>query len=169
MRMGTSGGLGGLKRHHCSWDPRRAVHSSKPSSSVEPPINFNTNTGFGFPYAFAAITHEVMPSSLSFGETGGGSFHGPRGYVSCVAQAGVFTEGGPPAHLSSLSHLPSNRSPEIFYSFFLFSVPPVSSAAAWLFTPNSHKFFKDPQSPYPSVNYACTASSTWDSFFFFNF
>lgn len=100
---------------------RGAVHSSKPSSSVEPPINFNTNTGLGFPYAFAAITHEVMPYSLSFGETGGGSIHGPRGYVSCMAQAGVFTEGGPPAHLSSLSHLPSIRSPEIFYSFFILS------------------------------------------------
>lgn len=39
---------------------------------MEPPINFNTNTGFGLPHAFAAITHEVMPFSLSFGEMGWG-------------------------------------------------------------------------------------------------
>lgn len=35
-----------------------------------------------------------------------------------MAQAGVFTAGGPPAHLSSLSHLPSIRNSEISYSFF---------------------------------------------------
>ena len=128
-----------------------AVHSSEPPSSTESPINFNTNTGSGLSRAFAAITHEVMPLGLTGGVLGrgGGRASKSLGDLSCMAQTGLFTAGGPPAHPNSLSHLPFLRNSEIFYSFFpqplqLHHNHPIDN-------PLSLQFFENTQSPSPSV------------------
>lgn len=129
------------------------MHSSEPPSSTESPINFNTNTGSGLSCAFAAITHEVMLLWLTGGVLGrGGGGGGPSkslGDLSCMAQARLFTAGGPPAHLNSLSHHPFLRNSEIFYSFFSQSLQLHHNHA--IDNPLSLQFFENTQSPSPSV------------------